>query len=159
MHDKILNELKSYKNIAILGYGKEGKSTYNFIRKYDKNLKLTILDGRKIEVDDKNAKYRLYTGEKDLTEFDLIIKTPGIPTVNFSEDVKKKIMSQMELLLEFNRKNVIGITGTKGKSTTSTLIYNIFKDQVKDVFLVGNIGVPVLENIDKYGDSIIVAEM
>lgn len=65
----------------------------------------------------------------------------------------------MELLLEVNRKNVIGVTGTKGKSTTSTLIYNIFKDQNKRVFLVGNIGVPVLDNIEDYQDSIIVAEM
>ncbi len=159
MQDKIIEKLTKYKNIAILGFGKEGQSTYNFIRKYDKNLKLTILDGRQIDIDDINAKYKSYNSEEDLTEFDLIIKTPGIASINFSENTKKKLTSQMELLLEFNRKNVIGITGTKGKSTTSTLIYNIFKDQIKNVFLVGNIGVPVLDNIDEYGDSIIIAEM
>lgn len=159
MHNRIIEKFQNYKNIAILGFGKEGQSTYNFIRKYDKNLKLTILDKRKIDIEDENAKYKPYNGEDDLIEFDLIIKTPGIPTVNFSLDTKAKITSQIELLLEFDRKNVIGITGTKGKSTTATLIYNIFKDQMKDVFLVGNIGIPVLDNIENYGNSIIVAEM
>lgn len=159
MQNKIIEKLRNYKNIAILGFGKEGLSTYNFIRKYDKELLLTILDKRQIDIDDENAKYKPYNSEDDLAEFDLVIKTPGIPTVNFSLDTKAKITSQMELLLEFDRKNVIGITGTKGKSTTATLIYNIFKDQMKDVFLVGNIGIPVLDNLENYGNSVIVAEM
>lgn len=159
MQNKIIEKLRNYKNIAILGFGKEGLSTYNFIRKYDKELLLTILDKRQIDIDDENAKYKPYNSEDDLAEFDLVIKTPGIPAVNFSLDTKAKITSQMELLLEFDRKNVIGITGTKGKSTTATLIYNIFKDQMKDVFLVGNIGIPVLDNLENYGNSVIVAEM
>ena len=159
MQNKIIEKLKNYNNIAILGFGREGKSTYDFIRKYDKNIKLTILDARKIDIEEKNAKYKLYSGEKDLNEFDLIIKTPGVSIVGFSSETKRKITSQVELLLEFNRKNVIGITGTKGKSTTTTLIYNIFKDQNRKALLVGNIGVPVLDKIDEYDDSIIVAEL
>ena len=159
MQNKIIEKLRNYENIAILGFGKEGQSTYNFIRKYDKNLKLTILDKEYIDIKDINTRYKVFNSEEDLKEFDLIIKTPGIAITNFSLETKNKITSQMELLLEFNRENVIGITGTKGKSTTSSLIYNIFKDQLKDVFLVGNIGVPVLDNIDKYDNAIIVAEM
>ena len=159
MQNKIIEELKNYKNIAILGFGKEGKSTYQFIRKYDSSLSLTILDEKKIEINDSNTKYKEYTGENDLTEFDLIIKSPGIVIKDFSQETKEKITSQMELLLKYNRKNVIGITGTKGKSTTSSLIYNIFKDQMDNVYLVGNIGIPVLDNICEYGNSIIVAEM
>lgn len=159
MQDKIISKLQEYKNIAILGYGKEGQSTHNFIRRYDKNIYLTILDAREISIDDDNAEYKPYNGEEDLEEFDLIIKTPGIVITNFKEETKDKMTSQIELLLEFNRKNVIGITGTKGKSTTSTLIYKILKDQLDNVLLVGNIGIPVLDKIEEFKDSIIVAEM
>ena len=158
MIESIIEKLEN-KTIAILGFGREGQSTYNYIRKHDKHLKLTILDARKIDIDDQKAEYKPFNDAKDLTDYDLIIKTPGIACINFPEDIKKRITSQMELLLEVNRKNVIGITGTKGKSTTSTLIYNIFKDQIKDTYLVGNIGVPVLDSVDEYGDSIIIAEM
>lgn len=160
MQDKIIEKLREYHNIAILGFGREGKSTYNFIRKYDKDIKLTILDSNTVEIDDSNASYKPYNNkEEELLEFDLIIKTPGIAITGFSLDTKNKITSQMELLLEFNRKNVIGITGSKGKSTISSLIYSIIKDQVDKTFLVGNIGVPVLDEIEEYGDSIVVAEM
>ena len=160
MQDKIMEKIKKYHNIAILGFGREGKSTYHFIRKYDKNLKLTILDSNPIEIEDDNAFYKPYHNqEKELKDFDLIIKTPGIVITGFSYETKNKMTSQMELLLEFNRKNVIGITGSKGKSTTSSLIYSIFRDQVEKAFLVGNIGVPVLDEIEEYGNSIVVAEM
>ena len=63
------------------------------------------------------------------------------------------------MLLEFNGENVIGITGTKGKSTTSSLLYNVFKDQMDNVCFVGNIGVPVLDKIDELDGDIIIAEM
>jgi UDP-N-acetylmuramoylalanine--D-glutamate ligase len=160
MQDKIIEKLKEYSNIAILGFGREGKSTYNFIRKHDKNMKLTILDGVTIEIDDENACYKPYNNtDEELREYDLIIKTPGIAITNLASDTISKITSQMELLLEFNRKNVIGVTGSKGKSTTSSLIYSIFKDQMDNVTLVGNIGIPVLDEIDKFEDSIVVAEM
>lgn len=160
MQDKIMEKLRKYSNIAILGFGREGKSTYNFIRKYDKDLKLTILDKVYFEIDDVNASYRPYNNrDEELREFDLIIKTPGVDILDLSDDTKKKITSQTELLLEFNRKNVIGVTGSKGKSTTSSLIYSILKDQMDKVTLVGNIGIPVLDEIDKFEDSIVVAEM
>ena len=161
MQTEIFNKLIIYHNIAILGFGKEGKSTYNFIRKNDKNMKLTILDAKEITLNDPNVIYKKYNNKlEDLLEYDLIIKSPGISFKDFDiAPIKYKITSQIELLLEVNRENIIGVTGTKGKSTTSSLIYQIFKDQGKKVFLVGNIGVPVLDEIDQYEDAVIVAEM
>ena len=160
MQNNIINKLKNYKNIAILGFGREGISTYNFIRRYDENLKLTILDEREIDVTNLSANYKKYNGkDSDLKEFDLIIKTPGVPVLGLSKEIISRITSQMELLLEFNRKNVIGITGTKGKSTTSSLLYSVFKDQIDNVYFVGNIGVPVLDKIEEFNNSIIIAEM
>ena len=160
MQDKIIKKIESYNNIAILGFGREGNSTYNFIRKHNKTIHLTILDEKEIELDDEYASYKKYNGEEDLKEYDLIIKTPGIAIPTFSKETRDRITSQMELLLEVNRKNMVGITGTKGKSTTSSLIYTILKDQLEDVYLVGNIGVPVLDLIDDYKENtIVVAEM
>ena len=160
MQDKIIKKIESYNNIAILGFGREGNSTYNFIRKHNKTIHLTILDEKEIELDDEYASYKKYNGEESLKEYDLIIKTPGIAILTFSKETRDRITSQMELLLEVNRKNMVGITGTKGKSTTSSLIYTILKDQLNDVYLVGNIGVPVLDLIDDYKENtIVVAEM
>ena len=74
----IINKLKD-KKIAILGYGREGKSTYNFIRKYLPSKHLTIIDKNNIIIDDKNVD--LVTGDNyldNLDIYDLIIKSPGI---------------------------------------------------------------------------------
>lgn len=161
MYKKIINNIKD-KNIAILGFGREGKSTYNFIRKYLPEKELTIIDKQEIDIDD------MYTvtisGEnylEDLACFDLIIKTPGISLKDIDlTNIKDKITSQLELLLEVNRKNIIGITGTKGKSTTTSLIYEIVKSIYPDTFILGNIGIPVLDSIERYKeDTILVIEM
>lgn len=161
MINKIIEKLEG-KRIAILGFGKEGKSTYHFLKKYGKNLKITILDQNPIEIDDKEVE--IVTGEdylSHLENYDKIIKSPGI---SLKDENKKpyqdKITSQLELLLEVNKENVIGVTGTKGKSTTSTLIYEVLKDQLKNVYLLGNIGTPVLDKIEDYDEkSTLVIEM
>ena len=161
MHKQIIEKINNADKLAILGFGREGNSTYNFIRKYLPNKIIYILDEKEISLDDEYTVYKKYNNTTaDLIEFDLIIKTPGISLKDIDiEKVKDKLTSQIELLLEVNKQNVIGITGTKGKSTTSSLIYNIIKDQGKKVFLVGNIGVPVLDQIEEYEDALIVTEM
>lgn len=165
MPNKIIEELKKYQNVAILGFGKEGISTYNFIRRYDKTMHLTILDAKDINIDDPFVTIKKYNGTlEELLEYDQIIKTPGIPFASFNQDdvktkLKSKITSQMELLLKFNRENVIGITGTKGKSTTTTMLYDVLKAQLNKVVLVGNIGIPVFDEIEKFEGATIVAEM
>lgn len=161
MHKQIIEKINNADKVAILGFGREGNSTYNFIRKYLPNKLIYILDEKEISLDDEYTVYKKYNRTtEDLIEFDLIIKTPGISLKDIDiEKVKDKLTSQIELLLEVNKQNVIGITGTKGKSTTSSLIYNIIKDQGRKVFLVGNIGVPALDQIEEYKDALIVTEM
>ena len=169
MINEILEKLNG-KDIVILGFGKEGRSTYKFIRKYLGNVHLTIADKKDMSNDEvlsNDSNVRIIFGDKyldNLEEFDLIIKSPGISLnyldESYHEGIKDKITSQLELLLEVNRKNIIGITGTKGKSTTSSLLYNVIKDQGKDVLLAGNIGIPVLDEIESYkDDTILVVEM
>lgn len=168
MYHKIIEKLKG-KKIAIVGFGREGKSTYNFIRKYLKEQKLSILDkninltnNNEYLLEDKNV--NLVLGEHYLEKldiYDLIIKSPGISFNNIDiTNIKDKITSECNLLLEQTNAFVIGVTGTKGKSTTSSLIYKIIKDQNKDVYLCGNIGTPIFDYIDLIGhNSILVVEM
>ena len=164
----MINDLIKYlkgKKIIILGFGREGKSTYKFIRKYLKEQTIYIADQKEEDdflENDKNAVYingKAYL--KNLEEYDLIIKTPGISFVGI--DTSKyihKIKSQLELLLEFFNVFTIGVTGTKGKSTTSSLIYTILKEQNVKTMLLGNIGTPAFDYIDKIDkETVLVLEM
>lgn len=96
-----------------------------------------------------------------IKEYDVIIKTPGISFKGIDiTEFQDKITSQLQLLLEFVPIYTIGITGTKGKSTTTSLIYKILKEQGKDAYLLGNIGEPIFNNIEKFNkDSIAVLEL
>jgi UDP-N-acetylmuramoylalanine--D-glutamate ligase len=149
------------KKILILGYGREGISTYNYIRKHLPEKKITIADKNYIKIDDKNVDlicgddYLLYLGD-----FDLVFKSPGIA---FLDDVKypptTEITCQTDMFLRFAKPTVVGITGSKGKTTTSTLIYEMLKAGGKNTCLIGNIGVPVFEKADEGEDLIAVIEM
>ena len=168
MYNNIIERFK-YKNIAILGFGKEGKSTYNFLRKHLPTQPLTILDGNEKLLenndylnDDKNI--TLILGKdylNNLTEYDYIFKSPGvkIPDETFNI-IKDNITSQIGIALELFRDNIIGVTGTKGKSTTSSLIYQVLKDQNIDCLLLGNVGNPIFDYIDDIKeDTKLVIEM
>ena len=165
MIDKLIDYLKD-KKILILGFGKEGQSTYRFIRKYLKDQKLYIADRKNVNEDliinDNNIE--VIFGEEyleNLDNYDIIMKTPGISFANINiESFKEKIKSQLELFLEFIDVTTIGVTGSKGKSTTSSLIYKMLKDQNRDTVLMGNIGVPVFDCIEDIREStIVVLEM
>lgn len=161
MIEEIVKSLRN-KKIAILGFGLEGKSTYNFIRKYLPKIHIDILFktwGDNLSSDIKDEYTDFIVGEnylENLEKYDLIIKSPGISFKDIDiTNFKDKITSQLELFLEHNKSLTIGITGTKGKSTTSSLIYKILKDQGKDVELLGNIGVPIFDEIDKIKENTI----
>ena len=168
----MINDLVEYfknKKILILGFGREGISTYKLLRKYLKSQFLYIADRKEnfevdnqILKDDKNIK--VISGEKyleNLQDYDVIMKSPGISFKGMDvSGFKGKIKSQLELLLEFFDNFTIGITGTKGKSTTSTLIHKVLDEQnVKNLFM-GNIGIPAFDYIEEIqSDTKIVLEM
>lgn len=164
MQEEIFNKIKD-KKVAILGFGMEGKSTYRFIRKYS-NMFLSILDQKDYSnddtlKDDNNIEVISDNYLANLDSYDVIIKAPGVILKDIDiTSFKDRITSQLELLMEVNRKNIIGVTGTKGKSTTTTLIYEIFKNQGYDAHLLGNIGTPIFDDLDNFKeDSILVIEM
>lgn len=164
---KFIDEIKD-KNIAILAFKREGVATLKYIRKYLPDKLITILDkdsnlvNNDIIKTDKNLNYVF--GDNyldDLDRFDLIIKSPGVSLHNIDTSlIKDKIRGEVDILLDYYSQNVIGITGTKGKSTTSSLLYKVLKDNGFDVYLCGNIGVPVFNYLDDIKkDTILVVEM
>ena len=90
-----------------------------------------------------------YNYLNNLKDYDVIIKTPGISLKDIDiSRFQDKITSQIELVLENYKEQIIGVTGTKGKSTTSSLLYKVLKDQNIDTLLLGNIGIPVFDFVD-----------
>lgn len=156
MYNKIIEKLKD-KNICILGFGREGKSTYNFIRRHLPTKFITLIDKNNLssQIEDDNVKFIYGDNYLDnLNDYDLIIKTPGISLKDIDiTSIKNKITSQLELVLEVFKNNTIGITGTKGKSTTTSLIYKILIDQGYDAYLLGNIGIPMLDDVERFNEK------
>lgn len=165
MLEGLLNNLKE-KSILILGFGVEGKSTYSFIRKHFPKKQITICDEKigyeKELVQDENVKC-IHSNEylEHTQEYDLIFKTPGISFKDIDiSGFQNKITSELEMVLEFVDIFTIGITGTKGKSTTSSLMYSVLEKNKKDTMLLGNIGVPIFEKLDEMNkDTILVLEL
>lgn len=138
-----------HKKIAILWYGAEGKSTLRYLLQHEIH-DITILD--KNPVFSEFPEIQVISWEEYLSvlwDFDIIFKSPGVSP--FQEKLlphRNKFVSQTQIFFENYSGKVIGITGTKGKSTISTLTYNLLSEAGYHVKLVGNIGSPVLDEID-----------
>ena len=139
---RVIDKFKD-KNILIWGYGREGQSTEEFFKRNSIAKKVDIYEGGIDGIDE--------------SAYDYIFKSPGIAV----ECLSDKYTSQTELFLEEHRDRVIGITGTKGKSTTSSMLYEVLdKATDKKSFLMGNIGKPCLDYFEEVTeDSIVVFEM
>jgi UDP-N-acetylmuramoylalanine--D-glutamate ligase len=139
------------KNIAILGYGIEGQDAEKFL--LSKGAKVTILD-QKIDKDYLN----------DLDNFDIIVRSPGVyrfkPEITQAEKKGVEITSAVKIFFEECPAKIIGVTGTKGKGTTSTLIYELLIAGGHDAYLAGNIGKPMLELLPSVNEkSYVILEM
>lgn len=151
-----LTQLIDNKNIAIVGFGREGQSTYLLIRKYFPHKAITIIDNNEnVEHNDlvkNDENINFMTGKncmQQIDNYDVAIKTPGISVKQFPKNMKRVfITSQTDIFLSKYASQTIGITGTKGKSTTSSLIYHIFKTASTPALLVGNIGIPPFDCVD-----------
>lgn len=148
-----------YMKIAIIGYGREGQSLFRFIKKSPR------FTGTEIWILDKDEGIKIPRGTyarlgkyylRGLETFDLVFRSPGIPYMN-PELVRArkrgvKFSSPTKLFFEEAARRgtrIIGVTGTKGKGTTSTLTYQILKRGGIHTFLAGNIGLPALDIVHK----------
>ena len=139
-------------NILILGYGLEGKSVENYF-KHDPSL----FEHTKIDILDSFSKEELLF--KDFSGYDLIFRTPSIPP-KFIPAPKEKITSVTKYFFDNCPCPIIGVTGTKGKGTTCTMIRDILTELKNSTHLVGNIGAPALDILpDLTKDDVIVYEL
>ncbi len=145
-----LKELRD-KKILILGLGREGMDTFKFLRKLfpDKFLAVADKDVFKKKIVKNKSKIKLYIGKdylKSLKNYQVIIKSPGISPKKIAPFINKNqtITSQTEIFFDNCPAKIIGITGTKGKGTTSLMAYQILKKAGFNAYLMGNIGQPVL---------------
>jgi UDP-N-acetylmuramoylalanine--D-glutamate ligase len=146
-----ISELRD-KKILVLGLGKEGLSALEYLKK-------NFPENEVGTADQKNGDNYL----EKLAEYDVIIKSPGIPylpEIVRAKDSGKIITSTTDLFFDNFSGQIIGVTGTKGKSTTTSLIYEVLKAGGLDAYLVGNIGNPVLDVLDDLTEnSIVVYEL
>lgn len=150
------------KSVLILGFGREGKSTYRLIKKAGGYKSLAIADLNPI-TDTTDEGIVLITGkeyQKALNDYDIVFKSPGIVLEQEIEAYTCEILSQTELFFRRFRNQIIGITGTKGKSTTTTLLYHVLKEAGVKCVLAGNIGIPAFDIAGEVQeDTVICFEM
>ena len=152
-----IEELKN-KKVLILGIGREGLDTLKYLKEVFPKKIFAIAD-QKEELNSKTKKaiegMDVFLGKdylKNVKDFDVIIKSPGIPFFKY----KDKLTSQTELFFDNCPGKIIGVTGTKGKSTVASLIHSILKGS----YLVGNIETPSLSFLSKAKkDDIFVYEL
>lgn len=149
-------QLNKYKNqsVAVFGLGKTGLSVINALTK--SSAKIYAWDDHEEQIANAKMMYKkcnfIHPKEYNWHEISALVLSPGVPTephwiVKLTRRFDCKIKSDIELFLEAKTTNqkVIGITGTNGKSTTTSLIGHILKSAGKKVALGGNLGVPVLD--------------
>ena len=150
MLEKIRQTVEN-KKVLVLGLGREGRSSLRMIRKAGGYKELAVADQNPVEVKESGEeKIPVISGthymDKELLDsYDIVFKTPGIVLPEKIENYKCQFVSQTGLFISKFRSQIVGITGTKGKSTTSTLLYHVLKENGEDVVLAGNIGIPVFD--------------
>lgn len=149
------------KKVLILGFGREGRSTLAFIREFLPDQEVTVADANAVQVDDPNV--RLVCGPDYMAEinrYDIVMKSPGISVRDVKISPTTLVTCQTDLYLQYSDcARTVGITGTKGKTTTSSLIYSILQAAGVKSCLIGNIGVPVFDRLDDTDGMTAVIEM
>lgn len=156
--------------VLVVGAGKSGRAAAEFLN--GKNYKVTLSDSQGREkfgssLDDLEAAgVKVELGDIQFTPgyFDLAVVSPGVPlwvpTVALARDYGVPTIGELELAFRYARAPMVAITGTNGKTTTTTLVGEIFKSAGYKTLVAGNIGLPMVERVEEYGPrDIIVAEV
>lgn len=160
------------KKVLIAGTGKSGIGAAELLNKvgacpilYDSNEKLDIEEIKNKVIDIPDITVILGSIPGDIKEdISLLVISPGVPVDSpFVEEFRAKnipVWGEIELAYQFGKGSVVAITGTNGKTTTTTLVGQIMKAHYPSVFVVGNIGNPYTEAaLETRDDSVTVAEI
>lgn len=144
----------------ILGFGKEGRSTYEYLKKTYPKADLGVADKNHLELPEDVTAHLGEDYLEALPHYDMLIKSPGIPWQDAFNPHKERITSATQLFFDqLDPSNtVIAVTGSKGKSTTASLMAAVLEACGKETLLLGNIGEPMLDHVDAK-NTIIVAEL
>lgn len=163
-----------YRNIIIVGLGKSGFSVLDFFsdRALKEDINITVFDLSKNEdkafadriAGYKNVVFHLGENPAGTEEADLVVMSPGISLdTDFVKKFRERdieITGDIELAYRFGQGMFIGITGTNGKTTTTTLTGDIFSAHSKKTYVVGNIGNPALtQSVKAQEDSFLITEL
>jgi UDP-N-acetylmuramoyl-L-alanine---L-glutamate ligase len=162
----LLKPMLASGKLLILGFGREGQSTFKYIRKHFPGIHVAIAD-RDADLKEKAGGLlkgdgiKLFLGDNYLNvieNYGLVIKSPG---VGLPREIKTAaggiITSQTKLMLGAYHRQIIGITGTKGKSTTTSLVHHLLLASGMKSVLVGNIGRPPFDYLDQIDSETIIA--
>lgn len=165
MNSKLIefNERLKKSRIAIIGIGVSNLPLLDYL--FELGSDVTIFSDKKIEVDLSKYNYKVYEDGLGLLKgFDIIFRSPGcLPTR--SEIVKEKergcyVTTEVQEVIKLTPSKVIGVTGSDGKTTTTTLIDLVLRSSGYKTFLGGNIGTPLFTKIkDMTKDDIVVLEL
>ncbi len=153
------------KKILVVGLGKEGVSALKFLSADNEVVIYDDKNESEIEADFTSkipANGKKYLGQMPDESFDLIVRSPGVKLDHLiiQKYPDAEITSVTKIFFDLCPALIIGVTGTKGKGTTSTLIYEILKKSGKDVYLGGNIGKSPLDFLSEVNaESLVVLEM
>jgi UDP-N-acetylmuramoylalanine--D-glutamate ligase len=143
--------------IAIAGYGVEGQENFRYWSKWPEN-ELTVVDEKPVDVPEGTPTIIGPEAFGQLQAFDLVIRTAGLAPRKITTN--GKIWSATNEFFEKCPATIIGVTGSKGKGTTSSLIASILEAAGRKVWLVGNIGISALSVLDQIQpDDIVVYEL
>ncbi|MBP3928546.1 MAG: UDP-N-acetylmuramoyl-L-alanine--D-glutamate ligase [Peptostreptococcaceae bacterium] len=160
------------KKVLLVGLAKTGVSTIKKLDKLGASIVVTDIKPKE-KLEDilsqlnglNNIEYILGSHPEDISNIDLTIVSPGVPLdLPFIEKLKEsnvKIIGEVELAYTLSNNPIfVGITGTNGKTTTTSLVGEIFKEAKRDTYIVGNIGNPVIDTVDYTNEnSVLVTEL
>jgi len=163
LHDS-LKKIYKGKKLLILGFAREGKSTARVLHEAFPDSRFSVMDKQAVDLSDFPYLTRQEPYLANLGDFDVIFKTAGIP---LSEPALKEclqkggvITSELNEFLRVYALQTTGVTGTKGKSTTSALLNDMLRAAGDDGLHGGNIGIPAFDLVDKIKpSSMIILEM
>lgn len=131
--------------IALLGYGKEGQAIEQYFKKHHKDLTCDIFQDFTPEE----------IKQRDYSQYDIIFRSPSVPPLHLKNE-----SSVTKYFFNHCPCPIIGVTATKGKGTTCSFIKSLLDAHQEDAYLVGNIGEPAINSLDKLTkDSVVVYEM